>query len=327
MADKKLKEENKGKDMLSFKRFTTILENKFDARINFIKGQWAKKTLYTPEHASTHDPRGKLTTNDEIIDHIAKHADPSDNKKYTQNLVNMYHRGGLKQEDAGRMHEALSIFEKHKGKIANKDLNSYKSLHDLEAVVHPLKDVEAVSENEKERLKKAEGADLVYHNPTSGVMIHRIKTIEGACLYGKGTRWCTASDRYDDLIKKGLSPEQAQARRYEGNAFGSYHPQENLFVISVNHPNFPKDSAGRIPKWQFHRPSSQFMDVEDRSIQKGAFHKLVEHDPHLKEFVPLHMFHIQHGSSKDIDQILSEVDNPNNKNNEYFPPNLKYTKL
>jgi hypothetical protein len=113
-------------NMLTEAELKLLVEN----RVEFLKKN-------NPEIDTSHDPHGKHKAAADIIDHFAEHGDPTKNKAHTQFLVGQYKKKNIRQEDAGRAHETLSNFEKYKPKLANKDINGYKKLSDVEKAVEP----------------------------------------------------------------------------------------------------------------------------------------------------------------------------------------------
>ena len=223
--------------LLSESDLQLVVEN----RIEFVKKN-------NPSLSTAHDAHGEHKDAGAIVDHFATHADPTKNKAHTQWIVGQYKKGNIRQEDAGRIHGALSNFEKYKGKLANKDINSYKRLSDVEDATAPHEGTFA-SKKEETRAIKHEGADLKYED--EHVQIHHIKTEEAAKHYGKGTKWCTAADN--------------------NNMFSHYHKDGPIHVITHK---TEKQENGQPRKFQFHAASNQFMDEKDNEISSSDFNKI-----------------------------------------------------
>lgn len=217
-----------------------------------------------PSLSTDHDPHAIHKDAGAIVDHFAEKADPTKNKAHTQWIVGQYKKGHVRQEDAGRLHSSLSNFEKYKPKLANKDLNSYKKISDVEDATAPHEGTHATKAAETKAVKH-EGADKVYED--DHITIHHIKTEEAAKHYGKGTKWCTAGD--------------------ENNMFSHYHNDGPIHVI---HSKTEKQANGQPRKFQFHAASNQFMDEKDDPIShadfekiKPSFHKAIDAHPHMVE--------------------------------------------
>lgn len=244
--------------MLKFRSFLAMLN---EDRIDFLKQKYADPKSID----SSHDTLAQHREPHAIIDHFATHADPTKNKQFTQWAVQRYHEGKFRQEDAPRIHTALSNFQTHQKKLPHKDINQYKSLSDVEKAVEP--HLGTLSGKQEKKLVKSEGADLVHENEHATV--HRLKTKEAACAYGAGTKWCTAA--------------------HNNNMFDHYHKEGPLYVVQGK-------NDGR--KFQFHAPSNQFMDEHDDPVNvhevakkynlKGApelehTHVAFMHDHNLKK--------------------------------------------
>jgi len=222
--------------MLKFREFVAEQKLILEDRIQKIKKIFNKIS-------TSHDPLAQHKDSDKIIDHFSEKADPTQNKAYTQWILNRYSKGQIRQEDHPRIREALSAFHSPAVKARLKadkkptDINQYKSLSDLEDAITPHR--EAVSGKEQQRQIKSEGSDLIYSG--NGVTIHHIKTEEAACAYGAGTKWCTAGKT--------------------NNMFDEYHENGPIHVIQ---------HEGR--KYQYHNNSKQFMDEKDNSVELKNVH-------------------------------------------------------
>lgn len=170
--------------MLSFKSYIKVL---YEDRLDYLK-----RTM--PQINSSHDSNAEHRDSDKIVDHFATKADPSKNKQYTQWIVNKYHKGDFRQEDHPRIKETLEDFDRYKPHLEHKDINKYKSLHDLESAVEPHVGTEPeISDTAKEKELKEKGATLVHS--ANGLTVHRLNDMNGAMIYGRGTKWCTAATK------------------------------------------------------------------------------------------------------------------------------------
>ena len=221
--------------ILSFKSFLIEARSSLDTI----------KKIYKDKIDVSHDSLGQHKESDNIIDHFANNADPSKDKKYTHWIVSKYNKGQFRQEDHARIHDALNNFENHKNKLQNKDINQYKHISDVEDAVDSQTKTKSNKEVKKEI--KHEGADLIHSE--DGMTVHRLKTKEGACSYGAGTRWCTAAKR--------------------DNMFDQYNKKGPLYVVHTPDKR----------KYQFHFQSSQFMNEKD---QPERLENLVNKYPSLK---------------------------------------------
>ena len=164
--------------------------------------------------------------------------------RYGKWLLGLYKGGRLKEEDLYKAKQYLSLFDKFKGRLERKDIGQYGSLPALYDAVRPFESGHSPSsKSEEERMVKREGAKKVYESPEWLVVVPL--TREAACLYGKGTQWCTAAETSD-------------------NYFDYYNDQGPLY-ININRRD------GR--KYQIHFESKSFMDARDEKTdaEKAGF--------------------------------------------------------
>ena len=240
------------------------------------------KDLFRDKIDTSHDTTAEHQKSDDIINHFANHADPTAKKTNTQWIVNKYRQKQFRQEDHPRIKEALSNFEKYKGKLkeAGKptDINQYKSLSDVEDVVEP--HIGKVSSGkEKKRQIKSEGADLIHSG--NGVTIHHIKNEQAACAYGANTKWCTAGK--------------------ENNMFNHYNKYGPIHVIQ---------HQGR--KYQFHTTSKQFMDEKDNPVEMKNIHPDIQKEMAKSDHPEIQkaniLFKNPHISKEHITKALDDED-------------------
>ena len=154
--------------------------------------------------------------------------------RYGKWLLGLYKGGRLKEEDLYKAKQYLSLFDKFKGRIERKDIGQYGSLPALYDAVRPFESGDISANNsEEERRIKANEAKRVYESPEWLVIVPL--TREAACLYGKGTQWCTAAETSD-------------------NYFDYYNDQGPLY-ININR----RDGS----KYQIHFETRSFMDARD----------------------------------------------------------------
>lgn len=150
-----------------------------------------------------------------------------------------------RQEDLYKVKEDLAIFDRlkksNKLPIERKDINMF----DVEGLLDYIFDsythdanfnIDSITSNtqDSQNIKNANADKYIVGDFT----IINPKTEEAACLYGKGSKWCTAAEYH--------------------NAFDGYNRRGKIWIlIDKNHPN---------DKLQFHFEDEQFMDVKDREI-------------------------------------------------------------
>lgn len=224
--------------MLSFKEFlyeTFLMES--EARIEHARKMFEPKfkEKFGDQHQAVFD---KVVEND-----------PSKNKQYTHWIARQVEKHNLKPEDLYKTKEDLEKFEKGKNRLPadQRDINkhTHKSLYDT---VKDLGDVKSNKEAKKEHHQEMmKDVTTVYDGPHGKVQIPH--TEEASCHLGKGTRWCTAASK-------------------SNNMFSHYNSQGPLHVITT-----PDNT-----KFQYHHQSGQLMDEEDSPVS----------DSHIKKYPILH---------------------------------------
>lgn len=170
-------------------------------------------------------------------------ADPTYNSnkpdkmgKYGKWLLQLYINRRLKIEDLYKATNYLKCFIDYYNVIQDKDINKIKSLQELYDVVRPYLDGNAATSKSDEVRKIKEGAEKVYEDERWLVIVPHTK--EASCYYGKGTQWCTAADR-------------------SNNMFDQYNDDGPLYI------NIDKLNNR---KYQFHFETNSFMDENDNEI-------------------------------------------------------------
>jgi t-SNARE complex subunit (syntaxin) len=177
------------------------------------------------KHISTdHDNNAQLKKPEDIINHFHKH-NPTGDVSHTKWVVDQYHKGNMKQEDAPSMKDTLNDFNRHKDKLAKKKIEQYKSVSDLRDAIRPHK---GTTKAELGLTKNAEtvqkGSTLVHDQ--DGVKLYHVHTKEASKELGKGMPWCTSNrddsknmfDHYNEKTKNKfyiahLPHEQAPYRK------------------------------------------------------------------------------------------------------------------
>lgn len=159
--------------------------------------------------------------------------------KYGKWLLSLYQNGNLKEEDGYKAKEYLTLFNKFKNRIQAKDIMQFKTLPDLYNIVKPfMENPDQATSNSDEIRRAKENVNKIYED--GNWLVISPQTEEAAVYYGKGTQWCTAADKSE-------------------NMFNEYHNQGELYI------NIDKRNNR---KYQFHFESNQFMDERDYDIDK-----------------------------------------------------------
>lgn len=93
-----------------------------------------------------------------------------------------------------RLTEYLKQFEKISSNLPQTDINSYKSIFELEEAL------KNYSNKEKRGYKSVQGGNLVFENDRFYVV--NPLTHDASCYYGKGTKWCTSTMDSDSSFTK-----------------------------------------------------------------------------------------------------------------------------
>ena len=200
--------------------------------------------------------------------------DPTVAKNYSNWLCSRYmatpDKGGCRLEDFNASVTAnLSMFERvsRSRRIANGNLDSYKSLQDLDDVIEPFREGDREVSNRADRAAgRSTGAAVMF--PASDPMrtpehvdvllddedllILQLKTETAARHFGENTNWCTTS-----------------------GMFNSYSSTSPLYVLCDRKKN-------SRTQWHFNGSNSQFMNEKDRSIDLNGY--LREHPKAFKVF-------------------------------------------
>jgi hypothetical protein len=179
--------------------------------------------------------------------------------KFSKLLVSMFQKGGLKIEDLDKAKEYLGYIYKHSTPI---DINKIRELGDLYNVVkqYIVQDTKNFVEVLKQ-LSPNQDYKLLYNG--EDWVIYQPITEKGACYLGVSTEWCTTWGPYT-LNKK---------HKDRGNMFATYNKRGPLYIM-INKTNHDD-------KYQFHFESKQFMDVNDKQINKSEFFR---HKDELKHY-------------------------------------------
>ena len=197
-----------------------------------------------------------------------RNADPTPKAICLQRMLDWAIEGSLPAEDLGKAMQTLAAFVRYKGRLApeQRDINRHHTLGSVWRAVAPLVEanVPASGKEEERRIREAALANseiLVSHTEDSfhGWTIACPHTMEAARWWGRGTRWCTASDSDND------------------NCFSDYD-EDGPLIVFVS----PKGE-----KFQFHAPTQKtmnFMDAADEPAPRSRV--LADLIPALKEHIP-----------------------------------------
>lgn len=209
-----------------------------------------KKTLYgyadrikaRYETELTNDPLGPDGYHASIGDvssvlNTLERADPTPKKAFVLDLLRWYLDGSMRfLEDAHKATPALTLY----GKFRNRGLPPLKSLSfpqllDLGDELDATHSKSEAGRAEEQGFYDREEAFLM--RDTEHYKVIMPYTEEAAKFFGRGTRWCTASEN--------------------NNMFARYYQRGRLYIVLFK---------GRPKKWQLHCEAEQFMDASDEQI-------------------------------------------------------------
>jgi hypothetical protein len=128
----------------------------------------------------------------ELVDMFVE-VDPSGNNKYLDWMIKT--ALGKNQDDSIPMADqiAKAVVDYHRllPRIKQKDINTYKSLSELNDVV-----AQALKDEKDKRISKE--ATKIYDK--DGVVIYVPFTVEASCKYGAGSKWCIAGKSGDNNL-------------------------------------------------------------------------------------------------------------------------------
>jgi hypothetical protein len=203
-------------------------------------------------------------------------------------------------EDLYKTTEDLQKYERFKGQLPEnmRDINKLNIGQLFDAVKDFSLEMATMSKAERKTASTHPGGEIIHDgNDWEVIKIEDKGALgkEAACFYGgqnKETRWCTSAP--------GL------------NYFDTYIKQGPLYVL-IDKNGEEKGSISGLPlhRYQFHFPSNQFMDVNDRQIDLIAF---LNENPELKElFKP----EFAEGLSS-VDKKQVTVDYPRDTTSKYL---------
>lgn len=168
--------------------------------------------------------------------------DPTPNKAYTPWLAKTYAKRNLRIEDINR-NDLLGMYDiakkRKKVKPEHADINrfgSYSEFEDtMQSAYNNFEDLDDKEKPEGKASKEYEDAEVTVVVPHDQA---------AACRYGRGTRWCTAATRSNNL-------------------FNQYNESGDLYII------IPKNPEHEGEKYQIHIPSESFMNEHDKPVNLG----------------------------------------------------------
>jgi len=170
-------------------------------------------------------------------------------------------------EDLYKVTEDLAKFDRFKGRIEadKRDINQIKDVDELYDLTKDFSmEEEVITKSEEKERRKREDVEYMYDGDKWEVVAPMTKEVSCDMAGAPRTRWCTASSGW--------------------NYYDTYSKQGPLYIIRDKNDIIQsgRGEGEPRPKYQFHFPSNQFMDQEDRSISLEKW--LQEDGIELKEF-------------------------------------------
>ena len=155
-------------------------------------------------------------------------------------------------EDLYKTTEDLIKFDRFKSQIdtSKRDINKITSTDELYDLTKDFSLEKATtSKAEQKAQRKREEVDYIYDGDRWEVVVPKTKAVSCDMAGAPLTRWCTASDNW--------------------NYYERYSGQGPLYMIRDKNDIVSSGGKGEgepRPKYQFHFPSNQYMDQDDRSV-------------------------------------------------------------
>ncbi len=227
-------------------------------------------------------------------------SDPSGNNKYLDWMVKT--ALGQNQDESipstDLILRVIDGFHKQLARIKNKDINSYKKIMDLKAVVDEAK-------KKEEEKKIAKQAKKVFENDEA--VIFAPFTVQASCKYGAGSQWCIAATSGSN----NTNPH-----------FDDYSKHSNFYFFinkNMNARNNPRDYKYAL-QWRFDGRGNRDMtwwDAQDNSHSSPPSWVTDDMMKAVEAFDPKHKA-IKLGA-----QARAFLDNPNINNYNKFRDVIK----
>lgn len=195
--------------------------------------------------------KNDITTGDLTPQRVLEYFDNSSKAigKFLPWVVKMYINKEFDMAHLDTIRGSLDIFYYNLPKFSNKDINSYRTLNDLNIAIDNIKGVKTSGDKKRDAKKSSK---KIFENNKWIIIIPETK--EAAIKYGKGTTWCTSAKK--------------------DNAFDAYNVDGPLIII-INKQN-PSE------KYQLHYPTNSYRDSEDDDMELVDF---FIKNPEIKDFL------------------------------------------
>ena len=124
--------------------------------------------------------------------------------------------------------------------------------------------------SKQDRIRQIKQDETIHVYEDDDVKVIIPKTLDSACLYGKGARWCYVSDSELDLVKSGKLKE-------EDTVFGGYNDSDVFYIFLMKKEN---------KKYTFRFETGDFRDEQD---EDSDFQEFMKKYPKIKELLKRHV--------------------------------------
>lgn len=172
--------------------------------------------------------------------------DPTPKKKYIEWICrDFFSNGG--RTDSMDMYSSIADFDQlvNKGLIkgAEADISRYKTLEQVADKVNQYVDIQ--SNTQKKKQEKLDGAEVVFDNDKC--TIYHVLSKKASCIYGAGTRWCTAASS-------------------SSNYFNKYHFDQNVNLYYVIPKGEFLQSVGKHAVAVYENGNKTVFNAEDNAV-------------------------------------------------------------
>lgn len=252
-------------------RGVRIIAAGLEGRIEFVKKTFGPKLELALKN--DHSARLKhISDVDGLIKLLAEKFDPTHNKAYLAGLAKRYTTKQFLVEDAEKVWGGLKVFDKFKHKMEIRDFNKFKDMDEFWTTIEPFED----QKTGKEAIKEIKGDADVFLE-TSNLKVVIPKSEAASCMYGSGTKWCTAAD--------------------ESNQFENYSGKGPLYILMF------KSLAGKPRKFQLHYETESFMNEKDSNVSQTEIAQMSKDEGYtqfLNKLIKMHYSDIIEENKRDL---------------------------
>lgn len=250
---------------MKIKMFNMLNESLYDVKVknakNLSDSDFVELTKFDPE----------LYDKNFVSDDDMKQTSES----FMRWILGMYRSGKLKQQSQEEVRNLLKTFKIAKDRrnlLPDNDINSYKSINELENALSSIKDSLSVRQKNRdakkasEKLKKAEKQPGMYMDGAVELLFYgkdwevwTPHTYEGSKALRRGATWCTGGDT-----------------DYHYNEYSS---NGTLYVIMNK-----ADNAEKYQLWASNGETSKDFEFRDKENDEKSFRMLCHDNPELLHF-------------------------------------------